>query len=146
MLSTREIAEHLHVSRWTAKRLADEFMAPGRDGRNRRRVTTDLYLAWLNAVVPSHEEEMAMSEGLLPRLIPIEVFAEENNINLRLLQDSARRREFAYTQIGKRRYFTEEQLKAYLRGQAVDAERPKDDLADVRVRVSRRRDRRPANV
>lgn len=73
----------------------------------------------------------------LPKLIPLEEFAEANRISLRWLLDCARRKEFQHTRIGSRRYFTEDQLADYLRAMAVATEK-RDDLAGVRSRVGSR--------
>jgi hypothetical protein len=80
----------------------------------------------------------------LPPLHLFDDVAEAYRISLRELNEAARARQFEHTHIGAKRYFTDEQLQAFLNGRAVKAARADDGLAGVRARRARRRTRAAA--
>ncbi len=78
----------------------------------------------------------------LPALHPFDDVAARYGLSLRSLVDAARARKFTHTRIGNQRYFTAEQLQAYLASRTVQAERPVDGLAGVRARRAQQARRR----
>ena len=86
---------------------------------------------------------------LMPRLTPLRDVADRLGIPLRRLTDRARGRQFTHVRIGKERYFTDDQLEAFIASFTVASDRSSTreaDLAKTRERVARRvpRQRRPA--
>ncbi len=141
LLTIPQVAEHLGVSRWTAYRLVgdgDLEVTESVDGSTR--VTRSAYTAWLDKKAMTPREEVRHMHPDLPQLHAFEDVAATYNWSLRALKEGARAHKFEHTHIGRRRYFTDEQLGKYLASQKVV---PAQDqaLAAMRDRRDRRRTR-----
>jgi len=79
----------------------------------------------------------------LPTLHLFQEVAEQYRCSLRSLTDRAYRREFDHVRIGNQRYFTDEQLRAFL-AQSTVLSRRAADLAATKARVAARRRRAAA--
>ncbi len=147
LLTLPEIADHLGVSRWTVGRLigtAGLEATTSVDGNTR--VTRSAYMAFLNrqAMTPSKEvRNMPQSLPGLPDLHLFEDVAAKYQLSLRGLKDGARARKFEHIQIGKLRYFTDEQLGKFFAAHKVGRAEDKA-LAAMRDRRARRRPRQNA--
>jgi excisionase family DNA binding protein len=119
-LTITDIAEHLGVSRWTVSRLVATGSLPTTPGNGQRpRITTSDYLTWLAGQVVTPGQEDGEMSTALPELIAFETVAERWGLSLRSLRDNARARKFAHVRIGIGRYFTEDQLTAFLAARTV---------------------------
>lgn len=99
-------------------------------------------------IVTVPEEEIRVPTEV-PDLYQFEDVAERLNIPVRRLKDAARARKFEHVRIGVCRYFTPEQLAAYLQANTQGAVEPADLDADLDAaraqhqRTQRRRQRSP---
>lgn len=81
----------------------------------------------------------------IPRLIKFQDAAEQLGISLRSLRERSWKRQFDHVKIGKERYFTDEQLRAFIDASTVTSARS-DELAKTAQRVANRRGKRPAKA
>ncbi|XVU25776.1 helix-turn-helix domain-containing protein [Actinoplanes sp. CA-054009] len=140
-LTITDIAIHLGVSRWTVSRLVEAGEIPSTPGRGRwPLISTSDYRTWLNAqVVTPGQEAGSMTD--LPELIAFESVAEKWGLSLRSLKEQARAKKFTHIRHGQKRYFTPDQLDAFLGARTVTSA---EDSA--KTAMAARRDRRQSRT
>lgn len=155
-LTFDEAAQHLRVTRWSIGRAvtsgdltAVQVPGKGRDGA--KRIPLDSYLAYLErSTVASVErpKDRHMTDrqpaSTLPDLHLFEDVAEKYEISLLELKRGAYRKQYEHLHIGTKRYFTDEQLRAYFASRTVKVAKDDDGLDGVRARRARRKARAAA--
>ncbi len=146
-LTIDEIAHHLRVTRWSVSRAIaagdiEAIRVPGKGRDGAKRIPLASYLAYLGrSVVARQAEDQPMTDiqpAELPALHDFRDVARRYNISLRGLRLAAREKRFEHMHIGTQRYFTDEQLTAYLASRVVKAEKADDGLGEARAKRARR--------